>query len=298
VLGERFSVTAGVAAEQTTINFDLIKEGKEVGNNYWNFLPFANINKSWKDNLNVTFSYRKTIRRPGINELNPTIDFGDPYNIRFGNYQLNPSVAHNFDLVVGHTKQKYFLNVGLGYNKVEDIFSQIRTLLNDGKTQITWENISHRKEYEVSTWNGVTINKKIRLNWSASYTYNKYSDHDKRVRRYRDGGSFTTTINGNYTIKDIWNFTSNFTTNRFANPQGSVNWNLSMNLGVQRKFFNKKFIVTVNCIDPFRNQTRGSNTYGTNFEVRSTNATRTNKYRESLAYSFVNSADKSIVNSK
>ena len=292
VLGERLSLTAGVAAEQTAITFDLLKEGKEVGNNYWNFLPFANINKSWKDNLSVTLSYRKTIRRPGINELNPTIDFSDPYNVRFGNFQLNPSLAHNFDFVIGRTKPKYFLNVGLGYNKVEDIFSQIRTLLSDGKTQITWENISHRKEYEVSTWNGVTINKKIRLNLSASYTYNKYSDYDKRVRRYRDGGSFTTTINGNYTIKDIWNFTSNFTTNRFANPQGSVNWNLSMNLGVQKKFFKKKFIVTLNFIDPFRNQITNSYTYGTNFEVRSFNTTQTKNYRVTLAYSFVKSAKK------
>ena len=101
-------------AEQTTINFDLIKEGKEVGNNYWNFLPFANINKNWNNDLNITLSYRRTIRRPGINELNPTIDFSDPYNIRFGNYQLNPSLAHNFDLVIGKNKTKVFYKFWIG----------------------------------------------------------------------------------------------------------------------------------------------------------------------------------------
>jgi hypothetical protein len=292
ILGEKFSVTAGVAVEQTQINFDLIKEGKEVGNIYWNFLPFANINKNWNDNLNITLSYRRTIRRPGINELNPTIDFSDPYNIRYGNYQLDPSLAHNFDFVIGRTKPKYFVNLGLGYNKVEDIFSQIRTLLNDGKTQITWENISHRKEYEVSTWNGFTLNKKVKVNWSASYTYNQYSDYDKTVRKYRDGGSFTTTLNGNYSIKDIWNFTGNFTTSRFANPQGSVSWNLSTNVGIQKKFFNKKFIVTLNFIDPFRNQVTNSYTYGTNFEVKSSSTTQTKNYRVTLAYNFTKAAKK------
>ena len=292
VLGENFSITAGMTVEQTTINFDLLKEGKEVGNNYWNFMPFANINKNWRDKLNLTLSYRRTIRRPGINELNPTIDFSDPYNIRFGNYQLNPSLAHNFDLVVGRTKQKYFINLGFGYNKVEDIFSQIRTLLSDGKTQVTWENISHRKEYEVSTWNGFTINKKIKVNLSASYTYNKYSDYDKTFRKYRDGGSITTTLNGNYSIKDIWNFTGNFTSNRFANPQGSVNWNLSMNVGVQKKLFNKKLTVTLNFIDPFRNQITNSYTYGTNFEVHSSSTTQTKNYRVTLAYNFTKAAKK------
>ena len=292
VISPNFSITAGVAAEATTINFDLLKEGREVSNNYWSFLPFGNINRNWKDKLTLTFSYRRTIRRPGINELNPTIDFSDPYNVRFGNYQLNPSLAHNFDLVVGKTTQKYFLNVGMGYNLVEDIFSQVRTLLPDGKTQITYENISNRKEYEISTWNGVTLAKKLRVNLSASYTYNQYSAFDKAVKKYRDGGSFTTTLNGNYVIKDIWTFTGNFTSNRFANPQGSVNWNLSMNAGIQKKFFRKKLIVTVNVIDPFRNQITNSYTYGTNFEVHSYNSTQTKNYRVTLGYSFTKAAKK------
>jgi hypothetical protein len=90
ILGEKFSVSAGVAVEQTQINFDLLKVGNEVGNNYWNLLPFANINKNWNDDLNITLSYRRTIRRPGINELNPTIDFSDPYNIRYGNFDWIP----------------------------------------------------------------------------------------------------------------------------------------------------------------------------------------------------------------
>jgi outer membrane receptor protein involved in Fe transport len=292
ILGERFSITAGVAAEQTRINFDLLKERREVENSYWKFLPFANINKNWNDELHATLSYRKTIRRPGINELNPTIDFSDPYNIRFGNYQLTPSTAHNFDLVLGRTKPKYFLNLGMGYNKIEDIFSQIRTLMEDGKTQVTWENISDRSEYEISTWNGITLNKKLRLNWSASYTYSKYSDYDKTFRKYRDGGSFTTTLNGNYSIKDIWIFTGNFTTNRFANPQGSVNWNLSMNAGIQKKFFKKKFVVTMNFIDPLRNQKTNTYTYGKNFSAHSFNTTQTKNYRVTAAYSFTKAAKK------
>src|SRR6186713_2661617 len=101
ILGEKFSVTAGVAVEQTQINFELLRQGSEVGNDYWKFLPFANINKHWNNDLNITLSYRRTIRRPGINELNPTIDFSDPYNIRYGNPGLNPSLAHNFDFVTG-----------------------------------------------------------------------------------------------------------------------------------------------------------------------------------------------------
>jgi hypothetical protein len=38
----------------------------------------------------------------------------------------------------------------------------------------------------------IYLSKKVKVNWSASYTYNQYSDYDKTVRKYRDGGSFTT----------------------------------------------------------------------------------------------------------
>lgn len=292
MLGGNLSITTGLAVEETRIAFDLLKEGRAVTNRYWNFLPFANLNKNWNDNLNLTFSYRRTIRRPGINELNPTVDFSDPYNIRFGNYELRPSLAHNLDLVVGKTRPKYFLNFGLGYNKVEAIFSSIRTLLSDGKTQISWENISYRREYELSTWNGFTIEKKIKLNLSASYTYNQYSPYDKTVRKYRDGGSFTATLSGNYAIKDLWNFNGNFTTNRFANPQGAVSWNLSMHIGIQRKLFNKKLIVTFNFIDPFRNQIVNSYTFGKNFIVHSSSTTQTKNYRLTMAYNFTKTANK------
>ncbi|HUR67565.1 MAG TPA: outer membrane beta-barrel protein [Chitinophagaceae bacterium] len=292
VLGENFSFTAGTSAERTDIWFELLKESRDVKNNYWTWLPFANINKTWKDKLNLTMAYRRSIRRPGIGELNPTVDFSDPYNIRFGNERLEASTSHNFDLVLGRTKQKYYLNLGMGYNIVEDIFSQVRTLLPDGKTQITWENISGRKEYELSSWNGVTLSKKLKINLSASYTYSQYSAFDKTVRKFRDGGSFTSNMNYSFTPTDIWNLTGSFNLNRFANPQGYARWTTSMNLGVQRKFFDKKLVITMNAIDPFVQQRNRAFTYGTNFNLESYSSTQTRNYRLSVAYNFTKTLKK------
>ena len=291
LLKENFSVTGGASAEQTSIWFELFKENRDVKNNYWTWLPFANINRSWKEKLNLTLAYRRSIRRPGINELNPTIDFGDPYNVRFGNVALEASTAHNFDFVLGRTKKLYYINLGLGYNIVENIFSSVRTLLPDGKTQITWENISGRKEYEVSTWGGLTITKKWKTNLSASYTFNEYSTFDKTINRYRNGGSFTSNINSTFTPKDVLNFTGSFTFNRFANPQGYARWSWSMNMGVQRKFINKKLTVTVNVIDPFVQQNRNY-TYGTNFNLQSFSTAQTRNFRLSVGYNFTKIAKK------
>jgi Outer membrane protein beta-barrel family len=292
ILGQSFSITAGTSVEKTDIWFELLKENRDVKNDYLTWLPFANINKTWKDKLNLTFAYRRTIRRPGIGELNPTIDFSDPYNVRFGNEKLEASTADNFDFIVGRTKAKYYVNFGAGYNKVKAIFSQVRTLLAEGKTQITWENISGRKEFEVSTWSGVTITKKLKVNGSASYTYNKYSEFDIEIRKFRNGGSFTSNINTVFTATDVLNITGGFNVNRFGNPQGFARWNTSMNMGVQRKFFNKKLTVTVNVIDPFVNQQRRVFTYGTNFNLESYSVTNTRNFRLSIAYNFTKAQKK------
>jgi hypothetical protein len=287
VIAENFSITAGASAEQTNIWFELLKENRDVKNNYWTFLPFGNINRNWKEKLNLTFSYRRTIRRPGINELNPTVDFGDPYNVRFGNSELEASTAHNFDLVVGRTTPKYFINLGTGYNIVQDVFSTVRTLLPDGKTQITWENISGRKEYELSSWNGYTVSKKIKVNLSASYTHNRYSEFDHVVRKFRDGGSFTSNLNTTFIPKDIWNITGSVTLNRFANPQGYAKWSTGMNLGIQRKFMEKRLTITFNAIDPFVQQRTRNFTFGTNFNLESSSTTQTRNFRLSLSYNFI-----------
>jgi hypothetical protein len=292
ILGTNASFTAGTAVERTDIWFELLKENKDVKNNYLTWLPFVNINQTWKEKLSLTLSYRKSINRPGITQLNPTIDFSDPYNIRFGNEKLEASTSHIFDFVAGRTKAKYFVNLGIGYHKVQDVFSQVRTLLPEGKTQITWENISGRKEYEISSWNGVTVSKKIKINASASYTYSKYSDFDITVRKFRNGGSFTSNINSSFTPKDIWNITGGFNINRFGNPQGFARWNTSMNLGIQRKFFNKKLTTTINIIDPFVNQQRRIFTYGTNFNLESYNVTQTRNFRLSMAYNLTKTAKK------
>jgi hypothetical protein len=298
VFSPGFSATAGLNAEHTQVRFDLYKVKDGVLNNYWSWLPFANINRNWKNQLNVSLAYRRTIRRPGIWEMNPSIDYGDPYNLRFGNPYLRPSTAHTFDLVAGKTKPKFYFNVGFGYNIIEDIYSQLRSLLPDGKTQITWQNINDRTEYEASTWSGYTFSRKLRINVSASYTYNQYGLRERTVNKYRNGGSLTSNLNSSFTPTDIWNFTNSFTFNRFANPQGTVRSNLSMNIGIQRKWLNKQLITTVNFIDPFIRQKNRSFTYAPNFNIETYNSTQTQNIRITVAYNFNNAPKKKKVDPK
>jgi hypothetical protein len=194
--------------------------------------------------------------------------------------------------VLGRNNSKYYLNVGIGHNVVKDVYIQVRTLVADGKTETTWRNIDDRKEYEISTWAGYTFSKRIRTNFSAGYTVNQYSVFDRDVNKYRNGGSFTSNMNINYVPQESWNLTSNFAYNRFANPQGRVRSNLSMNLGIQKKFFAKQFIVTLNVIDPFFQQQNHSFTSGPDFNLESFSSSNSRNYRLTLGYNFIRGVSK------
>jgi len=290
IIKEGVSITAGMNVELTNFEFDLSNQNKVESNDYFNWLPFATFNKNWKEILHLTLSYRKSMQRPGIDQLNPSIDYSNPYNIRFGNPYLEPSTSHNFDVVLGRTRSKYYVNFGIGHNILTNVFSQIRTLQFDGKTEITWKNIDDRKEYEISSWSGITFTKKFKVNASASYSYNEYSFFDRTLYRYRNGGSLTSNLNLNFIPTDVWNVNGSFTYNRFANPQGSVNSNISMNIGLQKKFLKKKLIITLNAIDPVIQQQNKSFTYGSNFILESYNTTNTKNYRLTVGYSFNSTA--------
>ncbi len=285
-IAKGFHVTGGMSWEATDIYFDIYSQQKKSSNTYTNVLPFVTMNKSFGSGGTMNASYRSSVRRPGIWEMNPAVDYTDPYNIRFGNPELKPSASHNFDFVMGKAISKYYYNIGLGYNIVDDIYATVRTLIGSGKTTITWQNISAKKEYEVSGWGGYQFSKTFRVNINGGYTYAVYSDYDIRVNKYRNGGSMNSKVNFTFIPGDLWNISGSMDFNRFANPQGTVRSTVGMNFGLQRKFLQKKLLATMNLVDPFIQQTYDNLTVGPNFRVMSNGVTETRNFRLTLTYLF------------
>ncbi len=284
-LPKEWRIITGAQAEQTVSTFKFIKgNAPDVSSSYWNVLPNFTLRKDFNKKFNTSFVYRASIRRPGIGELNPSIDYSDPYNIRFGNPYLLPSLADNFDWNVGLVKGKYYINTSVGYNKVKDVYNTIRTLVENGITEITYRNISDRQEYEASVWGGYTFTKKFRINTSAGYSYNKYGEEQIRLYKYRNGGTFYTSINYSFTPNTLTTLDGNARYSSYADPQGRARSNLQMNLGIQRKFFNKRLIVSFNAIDPIKVQKFVTYTYGTRFTLENHNSTNTRNFRIAVAY--------------
>ena len=298
-LPQDWKVTAGVQAENTATDFDFLKGNTtNVSNNYWNLLPNVTIRKEFSKEFNTSLIYRASIRRPGLGELNPNVDYSDPFNIRFGNPELAPSLADNFDWNFSLIKGKYYVNASLGYNNVKDIFNSIRTLTEDGKTQTSWQNIATRREYESSLWGGYTFSKKLRVNASAGYSMNRYGEREKQLLNYRDGNTFYTSFNCAFTPTNLLTVEGTTRFNSFASPQGKSRSNITMTFGVQKKLFNKRLNLGFTIVDPFVVQKFTTYTYGSNFNLESFNSTVTRNFRLTVSYQLNKIVKKSTISDK
>jgi len=296
---EQLRLIVGLQAEQTHTAFKYDKGNvPNNSNDYWNTMPYLTIRKEFSKAFNTAIVYRASIRRADLGQLNPNIDYSDNNNIRFGNPTLAPSTADNFDFNCSWMKGKYYINTSLGYNNVKDVFYQIRTLLDGGKTQATWQNIANRKEYEASAWGGYTFTKRFRTNANIGYTFNQYSEAEKQLFKYQDGGSFYTGINFNYTPTNLLTFEGNTKYSSYADPQGRSRSNLSLNLGVQRKFMAKRLIIGINIIDPISMQQYTTYTYGSNFTTENYSSANTRNYRLTISYQLNKMVQKSRISDK
>ena len=298
-LPRQWKLIAGAQAEHTQTDFRFIKGNAPDANNaYWRLLPNITLRKEFNKQLNMALVFRETIRRPGIDELNPSVDYSDPYNIRFGNPYVQPSLTDNYDLSLSYVAKKFNVNASLGYNRVKNVFNSIRTLVDSGKTQITYQNISDQQEYFGSIWAGATLVKKLRVSISAGYHYNQYSEKEKKVYRYVDGGTFYTTLNYSYAPDNVTVIEANNRFNKYANPQGSSRSNINMSISVQRKFLNKRMIVGISAIDPFGSQVYNGFTYGPNFNIENFSESNTRNFRLSVSYQLSTIKVKSNLNDK
>ena len=279
-------LTAGLQEEYSQTYFDIRDSVNQFRNAYFSSLPFVTLQQKWEKGYSLTGSYKRTLQRPGLNVLNPNIDYADPYNTRFGNPYLQPYYIDNFDLISGYWTKPWSINLSVGYNILNNIYSAIRTLQPTGYTTTTWQNISGRQEYEASLWGSFNAWKKIKLNGSVGYSYNQYSLHDRTVNRYRNGSSWRTNMNGNWQVNTLLNATGSVAMNRFANPQGTVRNNLSINLGVQQKLFKKNMTLSLSVTDPFGQQQNRNTIYGPNYTQESYTFTDTRNFRIALSYLF------------
>jgi iron complex outermembrane receptor protein len=162
------SIQAGLRAEYTSSNGDLVTNNEVVPRHYLDFFPSVFINHTINDKNEIGINYSRRIDRPGYDDLNPFVYYLDQYTYEKGNPFLNPQYTNNFELnyTYNHT-----INVSLGYSRTSDAITQI--LLTDPVSKATFQtnlNLQTQISYNINVNTPFTINKW----WSGNANVNAF----------------------------------------------------------------------------------------------------------------------------
>ena len=257
-LNTKWSMSAGLRVESTDAVGDLQAFKPELQEdpvqlNYTNYFPSAGFTFQQAHNKTWSLNYGRRINRPDYNVLNPfTVQLSE-LSFMKGNESLNPEIVNNLEL--GYTLN-YRYNFKLSYSKTTN---QITRLIapDDADPRagfITWANLAEQTIYgfnaalpfEVKPWWNAFVNiSGGYLNNQADYgdgaivdvqafTYSIFQQHTFTLPK-----GFTGEISGYYAGPGVWGGVFKY------NPT----W--SLNLGLQKKFFNDLMNVKLSVNDVF-----------------------------------------------
>ncbi len=126
----KFSYQAGIRAEQSKFDGELVDRGEKFGYDYpgtfkniWDALfPSFFLTRTIREGEDIQVNYTRRIRRPNFWQLNPFIDINDPVNLRQGNPALRPEYTNSLEFNYNKTyKSGSFLGVVYYRNNQGDI---------------------------------------------------------------------------------------------------------------------------------------------------------------------------------
>ncbi|MFK7933967.1 MAG: TonB-dependent receptor [Saprospiraceae bacterium] len=257
-LNDKWNFSAGLRAEQTDATgnlqvFDADQEEPPVELNYLNLFPSAGLTWQAARMHSFALNYGRRINRPDYNVLNPFRNQLSEISFEKGNPFLNPEIVNNIEL--GYT-YAYRFNFKLAYSRTTD---QITRLIapDDADPRanfITWANLATQDivSFNASLPLQLTEWWSMFVNASANYTNNQAD--------YGEGAIVDVQVfSYNFYQQQTFNLPKGFKgeiSGWFAGPGvwGGVfryesQW--SLNLGLQRKFFNDQLNVRLAANDIF-----------------------------------------------
>ncbi|HEX2934104.1 MAG TPA: TonB-dependent receptor [Bacteroidales bacterium] len=141
-----------------------IEMNKSTKTDYDCLLPNISLQQKLSKTNTLKISYRKSIQRPGANDLNPFVNYIDSVTIFRGNPNLGPSYTHKIEMNMSMQLGKSFITPGIYYSRFSDNVQQIKFINQDGITENFNENIGNGNEYGLNFSGSVKITNKIQLN--------------------------------------------------------------------------------------------------------------------------------------
>jgi len=253
----------GLRAEQANITATQITQDSTFYNNYFQIYPSAFLTYEIAAGREINMSYSRRVQRPGGRQLNPFIDYSDPFNLRSGNPYLLPAFTGSYEL--GYTqilKKGTTLTSNIYFRDRSNLITWYSEVDSNGVNLTTYQNLNSGEDV------GLDINFRGRLgkkggffSLGGNYFYSQVSG-DIRGRGWVNQGQgfslntvFSTPLWKNASVQIMGNYRS-----KRVMAQGIGRPFYFIGGGFKQGFLNDRLNLSINCRDIF-------NTMGWNYET-------------------------------
>jgi hypothetical protein len=154
---EKISLNAGLRMEHSSVYM-------ETRRNTATLLPHMSARIDFTDHRNLQLSYRKTIDRPTISQLNPNINGTDPYTSYQGNPNLNPAIHHSLSLDYSVLVKNNYFSLGAFYTQTADCQEYLATVSEDYHIRYKLQNLGNTDKLGLKFLGSTKLHKHVSFN--------------------------------------------------------------------------------------------------------------------------------------
>ncbi len=272
----KFGLMAGLRGEYWRINTESYSYAQEHNpalrnapfkKDYFQLFPSVFMSYQLTKDDQLQLNYTRRLRRPWGGQLNSFRNTSDATVVSFGNPLLTPEYSNSFSFNYLHTWTQHSLLLSAYYRPTTDVMQRI-TYRNaaDGKLYQTSFNVAKSQATGLEITAKNKLFRILDLSTSANFYYYKLDGFDFNIEGQNIHGAGNSNFSWNARMQasvmlpyDMsFQVTGNYNSRQTV-AQGYRKGSGRVDLGFRKSFFNKQFVVALNCRDLL--DTRRQKTY-------------------------------------
>ena len=290
-LGKDFVIKVGTRLENTNMKgHQIIPSDTTFNIHRTDLFPYIYLSKNLMKiagyDLRAYLVYRRTISRPGYDQLNPFSRFIDQYLSERGNPSLRPQFNQNYEANVSVDERPI---LAIGVNDTRDIFTNVIYQSDTSQSQAyrTYDNLGKNKEWYFRGLGALPPGGRYFFVLGAQYNHNFYQGlYENKPLSFKKG---TWTFFTYQTFK--LDKKSVITLNGFLRLKGQQQFYElttfgALNTSINRKFLKDKLIVTLSLSDMFASNKNNFSINQGSVNASGSRQSDTRRFGINLRYSF------------
>ncbi len=228
---------------------------KDASNqNYTSFFPNLKLQydlSSSGAHQNINFSYARTLRRPNYEELDPNIDYSNPFQLEKGNADLKPEFIDKVELNHTYRYNKIRISTTMFASQTNDVIQAFSTLQNDGVIMNSYTNYSQKRSAGIEFNNTFKPFKWWHISPAGIFMYSRFAaPKDKTTPYNKTGNSWKASLNNTFKINKQHTFQIQaFYNGKNINAYFTRNSYAQINFGYEYSMFDGIATITASVTD-------------------------------------------------